>query len=122
MRVERFGLALGELEAGARAALTVLLALLLARVTRDVAALLEVGAERGVDLHERARDAVADGLGLAGEAPADDVDEDVVAADGLGELERLAHDHLRGRATEVAVELATVDEDLAAARHHPHAG
>src|SRR6516162_503253 len=53
-----FRLALGELEAGAGAALTVLLALLDARVARHEARLLERRAERRVDLHQRAGDAV----------------------------------------------------------------
>src|SRR6185312_8255092 len=115
------GLALAELEAGARATLTVLLALDDARVTRDVAGLLEGRAERGVDLDEGASDAEADGLGLAREAAARHVDVDVVTAERLGELERLAQHHLRRGATEVIVDLALVDGDPARAGHHPHA-
>ena len=38
--------------------------------------------------------------------PPRDVDEDVVAARGLGQLERLAEDHLRRLATEVVLERA----------------
>src|SRR6185295_11358243 len=53
-------LALRVLEAGASAALTVLLTLLLAVVTSDEARLLERGAQADVDQHERAGDAVAD--------------------------------------------------------------
>src|SRR5580698_4520456 len=58
-------LAFAELEAGAGATLSVLLALFGARVARQVAGLLEGGAVRGVDLDEGARDAVADGVCLA---------------------------------------------------------
>src|SRR6184192_1713472 len=114
-------LALGELEAGARATLTVLLALDDARVTRDVPGLLEGRTERGVDLHQRARDAQTNRFGLAREPAARDVDVDVVAAQRLGELERLAQDHLGRRASEVVIHVALVDGDLARAGHHPHA-
>src|SRR5207249_3201982 len=96
-------LALAELEAGAGTTLTVLLALFDARVAGDHAGLLERRTEGGVDLHQRAGDTVLDGVGLAREPAAVHVDEDVVAVDGLGQLERLAQDHLRGGAPEVLV-------------------
>src|SRR5262245_59118375 len=55
--------ALAELEASASGLLTVLLALLLVRVAGDVLGRLEFGAQIAVDLHQRARDAVADRAG-----------------------------------------------------------
>src|SRR5262249_17727114 len=108
-------------EAGARATLAVLLALHLARVARDVAVLLQRRAERRADLDQRARDAVADRLGLAGETAAAHVHQHVVAADRLGRLERLTQHHLAGRAPEVVVDVAAVDLDVAGARGHPDA-
>ena len=62
-------IALGVLEALAGAGLTVLLALLLARVAREEAGVLEAAAALGIDRDERAGDAVAHGLGL-GAVPA----------------------------------------------------
>jgi hypothetical protein len=53
-RFARERIALAELEAGASAALTVLLALFLARVARQVAGLLERPAERRVGLDQAA--------------------------------------------------------------------
>src|SRR5215471_13593777 len=114
-------LALGELEPLARARLTVLLALLGARVTRDESGFLERRAELAVDFAERAGDAVLDGIGLAGEAAATDVDVHVVTAAGLGQLERLHDDHAGGRAAEVIVHRTIVDRDLARPLGHPHA-
>src|SRR5260221_8488668 len=105
-RTRKRGLALGELEAGAGAALSVLLALRLGGIARHVAGLLEDGPERGADQHQGAGHAVADGLRLRGQAAATDVGEDVVAADGLRGLERLAQHHLARRATEVVVDVA----------------
>src|SRR4051812_547107 len=81
------GLPLGELEAGASAALAVLLALFGARVAGQVAGLLEGRPIAGLDLDERARDAVANGVRLARQSSTRDVDEDVELARGLGQFE-----------------------------------
>src|ERR1700749_2324001 len=74
-------LAFRELEALARALLSVLLALLFAR---DESGVLERGAEVGVELHQRARDAVGHRAGLARGASARDVYDDVELARGVG--------------------------------------
>src|SRR5215213_3982622 len=109
-------LAFRELEALARALLAVLLAFLGAGVAGDEAGVLERGAEVGVELHQRARDAVAHGAGLAGRAAARDVDDDVELAGGVGERQRLADDHAERLVGEVLVEGLAVDLDLARAR------
>src|SRR5262249_54019785 len=105
----------GELETRARAALTVLLALLLARVAGQEPALLERGAVGGVEQLERARDAVAQRVGLAGDPAAVQSRGDVVAPDPVHGLERLVDDHARRFAREVVLERAPVDAELPAA-------
>src|SRR5262245_44052916 len=91
---QREGLALRELEplAGARPA--VLLALHHPRVASEEAGLLQRRAEVGVELGQRAADAVPDGARLAGEPPAADVHGDVHLAELLHHLQRLLEDHL----------------------------
>src|SRR5689334_5797596 len=78
LQIVRQRLALAELEASASGLLAVLLALLLAGVTRDVAGRLQLGAQLAVDLHQGARDAVSDRAGLRGNASADHRRDDVV--------------------------------------------
>src|SRR5437764_4810716 len=109
-------LAFRELEALARALLSVLLALFGARVARDESRVLERGAQIRVELHERARDAVAHGTGLACGAAARDVDDDVKLACRVGERQRLADDHAQGLVGEVLLESLAVDLYLARAR------
>ena len=72
MRHRGFGasLALGELGRATGSLQAVLLALLHARVTGQVAGLLDGGLELLIRLDQRAGDAVADRAGLAGEAAA----------------------------------------------------
>src|SRR5258706_16176138 len=82
-------LALRLLEAGAGRLLAVLLALFGALVAGDHAGCLQGGAQGDVDLHQRARDAVANGAGLAGESAARAGRVHIVLADGLRDLERL---------------------------------
>src|SRR5437763_7450047 len=109
-------LAFRELEALARALLPVLLALLGAGVARHQPGALERGAQVGVELHERARDAVAHRAGLARRASARDVDDDVELAGGVCERQRLADDHAQGLVGEVVLEGLAVDLELARAR------
>src|SRR5574342_1156696 len=115
------GSTLRELEAGARAALTVLLALLLAGVAGQQAAALQRRAVAAVEAFESARDAVAERRRLARRTSARHVGRDVEAARRVGGLEGLMHDHARDLAREVVVEGAAVHGDVAGARPHAHA-
>src|SRR5688572_3828323 len=112
---------LRELEPRARAALAVLLPFLLARVAGQEAALLERGAVAGVEHLERARDPVAQRIGLAGDPAAVQRGGDVVAADAVHGLERLVDDHARRLAREVILERASVDAELSRADAQAHA-
>src|SRR5690606_15076515 len=107
--------ALAELEASARGLLAVLLALLLARVARDVPGGLQLGPQVAVGLHQRARDAVADRTGLRGDATTDDRRVHVVLVEQRDLFERLTDDHARGRTREVILIVAIVDRELALA-------
>src|SRR5205085_4812968 len=118
---EHRGLALGELETSASTALTVLLALLHARIPREETSLLETLAQFDVVDLKRAGDAVTNGAGLAGRSAAVDRDDHVELVDRLSERERLLDDHLQHIVAEVVVEFAAVDGDLAAAWTHVHA-
>src|SRR5690606_7194764 len=93
-----------------------------ARVARRETGLAQCLAQALVVSHERARDAVADRTGLAGRAAAAHGDVDVELVLGLGDGERLAHDHARGLAAEEDVERPAVDDDLAAAGTQNDAG
>src|SRR5713101_4553097 len=73
-------LALRELEAGARAALSVLLPLLHARVAREEPRLLQPGAQRRLELHQGPGDPVPHGPRLSRFAAARHVHEDVELA------------------------------------------
>ena len=79
----RSGLTLGELELGARALLTVLLALLHARVAREEATFTERLVNRLVRLLEAARDAEANRAGLAGGATAVHLDDHIPLRRGM---------------------------------------
>src|ERR1044072_133904 len=104
-------LAFRELDALARALRAVLLALLGARVARHEPGVLERGPEVRVELHERARDAVAHRPRLTRRASARDVDDDVKLARGVGERQGLAYDHAQCLIGEVHVEGLAVDAD-----------
>src|SRR5215212_1751263 len=108
-------LAFRELEPLARALLAVLLALLGPRVARDEARVLQGGAQVCVELHERARDAVAHRARLTRRAAARDVDDDVELARGVGQGQRLAYDHAQRLVGEVLVEGLAVNLDFARA-------
>src|SRR5512135_80184 len=115
-------LPLRELEPGAGAALTVLLALLHARVAREEAGLLECPAELAVEEAERAGDPVADRAGLARAPAALDERDDVELVARLGELQGLADDHLEHVVRKVVLEGAVVDLDRSLAGTEEHAG
>src|SRR5882724_10351954 len=115
-------LALRELRAAPCLAAADLLALDLARVARHEAGGPERLAQRLVELKQRARDAVVDRAGLAGDAAAVDRDLDVEAGRHRHELERLADDHAAGLAAEELLDRASVDRDLAGPRREVDAG
>src|SRR5450631_2518246 len=96
----RPGSALRELRAAARLAPTDLLALDLARIAGDEPGRAQWLAQVLVEFEQRARDAVTDRAGLAGDAAAVDRNRDVEARRHLHELERLANDHAAGFAAE----------------------
>src|SRR5581483_2193592 len=90
--------ALGILRPLARLVATVLLALDLARVARDVAGLLQRRAEVGIGPQQRACDPVADRHRLGSDTAAAHVDLDAELSRARRHLERLLHDHARGLA------------------------
>src|SRR5262245_23580514 len=114
-------LALRVLEPRASAALTVLLALLLARVAREEAGLLQRGPQGGIVLLQRARDAEADRTGLAGVATALDRDVQIEVAHVIDRAERVEHVHAQDLAREVLLGGAPVDRDRAVAQPDEHA-
>ena len=114
--------ALGELEAPARLALAVLLALDDAAVAGQEARGLQRRAQARLVERQRLADAVLDRAGLAGETAALDGGHHVELAGDAGDGEGLADHHLEHRAGEVDVHLLAVDDDLAVARLDPDAG
>ena len=59
---------------------------------------------------------MTDRTGLTAYATANDGNEDVELLDGLGQLERLTHDHASGFTTEELIETTVVDGNLASTR------
>src|SRR3954464_6598479 len=90
-----------------------LLAFDLARIARHEAGDAQLLAQLRIVFHERARDAVTDRAGLAGDAAAGHRHRDVELVRELHELERLTDDHATGLATEEFIERTLVDGDLA---------
>src|SRR4051794_14981491 len=115
-------LALGELRPLAGLLEPRLLALLLARVARQVAAALQLGAQRRLGLDERAGDAVAQRPGLRRHAAAVDARDDVHAREVSGRVERLLRLRLEAIAREVLLERLAVDRVDAGARLQDDAG
>src|SRR5688572_1556385 len=76
----------------------------------------------GIDLEQRAGNAVPDGAGLTGHAAALDLDHHVEPTLGPGHPERHADLGLVDRIAEVLLERATVDHDLTLARQQPDTG
>src|SRR5687768_8608287 len=99
-----------------------LLAFDLARIARDEARNAQGLAQLLVVLNERARDAVADGAGLAGDAAARNGHGEIKLVRQLHELERLADDHAAGFATEELIQRTVVHGDLAGTGLHEDAG
>src|SRR5688572_23026784 len=114
-------LALRELEAAASAATAVLLALLHARVARELTRRAQRAVLVGVQRLERARETQAHSVGLAGGAAAEDVDEHVVAAFELRGAQRTDGAALVLQAPEELVERLAVDDESAGAGVQAHA-
>src|SRR3954454_21343394 len=114
--------ALAELRPLAGLLQTGLAALLDPGVAGEEAAPLEVAAELGVDLGQRAGNAVADRPGLAADAAAVDADADVDVALVAGDHERLLDDRLVQGPREELLEVTLVDFDLAVAGQDGDAG
>src|SRR5512140_376863 len=115
-------LPLRELEPGAGAALSVLLALLHARVAREETGLLERPAQLEVEQAERAGDSVPDGAGLARAPAARAEGDDVDLVDRLGELKGRADDHLEHVVRKEIFEGSVVDPHRPLAGAQAHAG
>src|SRR5580700_8108388 len=114
-------LTLRVLRAAAGLATSDLLALDLARITRDEAGIAQGLAQRLIVLDEGTRDAMTDRAGLTGDATAGDLDRDVELAEQLHRFQRLAHDHAPGLAAEELIERALVHRDASAAGLEIHA-
>src|SRR5262245_13002998 len=97
---------------------SVLLALDLAGIARDESRLLQHTPEPRMGEHERTRGPVPDRGGLRRYTAAADVHREVVLAAGVGELERLMHDHPRRLASEIVLEGSVVDDQLAVTHRH----
>ena len=106
-------LSLGELGRTSRRFETVLLSFLPSRVSREETGLLEKGTVAVVREEKRAGNAVTDRAGLAGDAAAVHVRHDVELANRVRNAEGLVDDELQGLETEVIVNVAVVDGDLA---------
>src|SRR3954451_17880301 len=122
LRATRARLPLAELRALARLLQAGLLAFLRPGVAGEEASALELAAQVGIGLEQRARDAVAQRAGLGGHAAAVHAGDDVHAVLVADGLERLADRALEGGAWEVRVEGLAVDRVRAVARLEGHSG
>src|SRR4051812_13935127 len=121
-RAMRSALTLRELRPLAGLLETGLLALLGTGVARQEAAALELGAQVGVGLEQRARDAVAQRARLGRDAAAVHAGDDVHPVLEAHRLQGLADRALQGRPREELVQRAAVDQIAAGARLEDHAG
>ena len=115
-------LALRELEARACALLSVLLALFLSGITRQISGSLEHSSLRSIELLDGARDSVAQSTCLTGYSASGERRVDVVTPEALRLVEgRADHDLERG-AGKVLVHLAAIDRDLPGAEGETNTG
>jgi hypothetical protein len=114
--------ALGELEAAARLALAVLLALDDAGVAGQETGGLQRGAQRRIVERQRLGDAVLDRAGLARQPAALDGRLDVELAGDIGHGEGLGDHHLQHGPGEILRHFLAVDAHLAGAGLDPDAG
>ena len=101
------------METFARARLAVLLALFHARITGQETLRLERGPEVGVELEQRAGDAVADRSRLAGMPAAVDIDTHVEFGQRFGGRQRLQRLHAQRLGKEIIFHRPAIDEDFA---------
>src|SRR5690606_28486678 len=120
----RTELTLGVLRTLARFAQTDFLTLNFTRIASDVTGCAQGRTQGLVILHQRASDAVTDRAGLTKAAATGNTDTHVELADEINALQRLTHDHARHFTTEILVDGAIVDDDIAAAgfQVHPRSG
>src|SRR6185437_4540183 len=113
--------ALGELEAGARLAVAVFLALDHPRIAGQEALLLERRAKLGLVMGQRLGKAVAHRARLSREAAAAHRHRQVILRDAVHHHEGLAQDHAQDGSREILVERLAVDGGEAPARLDPDA-
>jgi len=115
-------LALGELGRTTGGLQTVLLALLHTRIAGHEASLLQGFTQFRVRLAQSAADTMTDRASLARKATAANVHQHIEAAAHVGENEGLTNGHLQGFQTEIIINIALVDHNLAIAGHETYAG
>ena len=114
--------ALAELGCTACCFQAVLLTFLHTRIAGQEASLLQDRTVLLVLLQQSAAQAVADSASLTGNTAARNADDDVVLALQAQQDQRRTDDQLQGLQTEVAVDVAIVDGDLAGAGVNANAG
>ena len=116
-------LSLGELRRATGGLEAIFLTFLHSRVTGQQARFLQNGTEvLGIVLQQRARNTVADGAGLAGDAAAAYTADNVELFVCAGELQRLTDDQLQCLQAEIIVDGTVVDGNLTASLVNPYAG
>src|SRR5690606_21529829 len=90
-------------------------------VTSDVTGFTQRAARGFVVLDQSASDAMTDGTGLTTDTATGNGNEDVELLDGLGQLQRLTHDHASGLAAEEGIQAAIVDRDVTSTRTQEYA-
>ena len=103
------GLPLAELEALARALLSVLLPLFDSRIARYQARLLQRRPQIAVVFNQRARDAMTNGACLSRRSAARHINEDVELVRSFSHLQRLSNDHAQRFVRKIRFECFPID-------------
>src|SRR5258706_14408410 len=111
-----FALPLRELEALARALLSVLLAFFNTRIAGNQSGLLQSGPQVDVIFNQAACDAVANRSCLTGRATAGHVDQHVELGRGFRQVKRLTNNHPVCFVGKVRLESFSVDQEIACTR------
>src|SRR3989338_3101769 len=114
-------LTLGELLATTRLAQTDLLAFHFTRITSHQTGILQYGLERSVIVKQRPCNTVTHRTSLTCFATTGYVDHNVEFCQGLGQRQRLAHDHAAGFAGEEHIDRLVVYDNITLARLDKHA-